>query len=368
MFKKACDLVLVFICFFLIFSMGLGVIFFPKHSFSESENRALASLSMPSAQELFHGEFISDLSAFYCDHLPFRTSFVRASSVCELSLGKQLANGVAVFSDGTLVPRCEYDDLSLLYTNLSAVSLLPDDSVICILPRSVDVFGLPSLKTGSESVRSAYETVIQSGLDSTGVASDVSTAHELGERVFYRTDHHLTTYGAYVVYRSLSRSLGYEPHNIEYFDVSTICTSFFGTSHSRVGAISCPADSIEFYRHAGDDSFEINCEDAACDVCSLYDLSALDSKDKYRVFLGGNHSLISIKSQQQKPSLLIIKDSFANALIPFLAIHYDVTAIDPRYADFSIKEYLASHSFDSILFLCGTDTLATDRSFIKLRF
>ena len=371
MFKKISnerliDLSLVAVCSLLIISIGIGILALPKYEFSEQENRLLSPAPAPTLASLWDGELIGELSSFYCDHIPLRKELILTNSICELSLGKQLIGDVAAFRNGTLVPRCEYSDLSLLKHNLYAVSSLPESTVVCILPRSVDVLGLPSISTFSENARSAENIVMQSGLDKTCVRDAVLSAHERGEYLFYRTDHHLTTHGAFVVYESLAQSLGYLPLSREDFEISTVSNSFYGTSYSRAGGIPCKADSVELYRYNEDDALVISCCDKGCSVSSLYDMSALDTKDKYRVFLGGNHSLLTVKSDTDKPSLLIIKDSFANALIPFLSIHYNVTAIDPRYADFSIKEYISSHNFDAILLLCGTDTLATDRSFARL--
>ena len=86
-------------------------------------------------------------------------------------------------------------------------------------------------------------------------------------------------------------------------------------------------------------------------------------KDKYKVFLSGNTGLLLIRAQSlERPRLLLVKDSFANSIIPFFALHYDIDVIDPRYYKGSIKNYISENDFDTVLILYGIDTLATDLS------
>ena len=92
-------------------------------------------------------------------------------------------------------------------------------------------------------------------------------------------------------------------------------------------------------------------------------MSALERKDKYQIFLGGNTDILKIRdTEKEKPRMLLIKDSFANCLIPFLALHYDIDVIDLRYYKSSLKNFMENKTFDTILIVYGIDTLSGEVS------
>ena len=130
--------------------------------------------------------------------------------------------------------------------------------------------------------------------------------------------------------------------------------------YSKAGLIPTAYDELTLLRYEGDESITVNCFDSGCKQSSLYDWSKLGAKDKYSIFLGGNHGRLSVReADATKPRLLLIKDSFANAVLPLLARHYDVTIIDPRYYRADLSSLLEQEHFDAILILFGADTLAT---------
>jgi hypothetical protein len=159
-----------------------------------------------------------------------------------------------------------------------------------------------------------------------------------------------------VAYAFLGDELGYAPLAREAFDVQTVTRDFRGTSYSAAGLLSFKCDSIELWRYDGDERLRITCEGREM---PLYDFSFLDEKDKYRVFLGGNHGVVEIVGEGERPRLLLIKDSYANALIPFLALHFDITVVDPRYTNACWSDLADGGGYDRILIFCGIDTIST---------
>jgi hypothetical protein len=174
--------------------------------------------------------------------------------------------------------------------------------------------------------------------------------------------------GAYTAYKLLSSELDYEAYDESFFRKETAASDFFGTSFSRSAmpkAMTQP-DSILLYRYDLDESVIVTDRESGM-TKGLYDLSALERYDKYRVFLGGNYAHLSVElplqSEQKREKLLLVKDSFANSLIPFLALHFDIEVIDPRYATASqIRTLCEEKEFDKVLVLCSLDTLSTERS------
>ena len=102
----------------------------------------------------------------------------------------------------------------------------------------------------------------------------------------------------------------------------------------------------------------------------LYDMSAAGEKDKYKVFLGGNYGETTITGGcNNGKTLLIIKDSFANSLVPFLTADYEnIIMLDLRYYMGSAKQLAADKGADEILFVCEMSSFANDKNMVKLGF
>jgi hypothetical protein len=127
--------------------------------------------------------------------------------------------------------------------------------------------------------------------------------------------------------------------------------------------IAPSADTVTLLRYDGDDSYEVECDSPDCATDRIYCFEFLEKKDKYSVFTGGNHPLLTIrKSGEQRKTLLLVKDSFANAVVPLLARHFDLVIYDPRYASEPPPEC------DMSAYIFGIDTLATTRLSIGGRY
>ncbi len=342
------DCALLSLAIALLLCIGIGTFFSGDDSFSEEENRPLSSFPEFSTESLMDGAFFQGLGSFYSDRIPCRLSLVRLKSAFEMALGKEENNGVLLLDDGTLVQRCEYESTALLEKNLRTITA--SGTMLVAVPRSVDIY----LK--SEESEHVRNTVFTKSADGELLYSKLCAANGRGEQVYYKTDHHLSYDGAYELYALLCESFGVTPYPKDDFSKQLVSDSFWGTSYSKSGALATEADSVYLPRYDGDTELEVHCLDSGCTLNSLYDHSFLTKKDKYSVFLGGNHGTLTVKSsaEQDRPHLLLIKDSFANAVIPMLARHFDITVRDPRYDTSPI-----SGEYDAALVVCGIDTLAT---------
>lgn len=364
--RKA-DLCLILTSSLLLLSLGLSFFVLPKKSFSEEENRALTLWTPPTVSELFDGTATARLSSFYTDQFPLRSFFTTAKAQTERLLGKQENNGVFFGKEGYLIPRADYTDLSVAEDNLSAISaLLQGSSVplsLLIAPRSVDVMShcLPTFYSPDPSI---FNLLADSDLPYTLPLDTLRSAAAEGEEVWYKTDHHWTTRGAYLAYAELAQALQITPFPLSYFQQETVSESFLGTSHAKIGGMDASPDSVILFRYAGDDRYAVTNGETGQTTHGLYAPDALEQRDHYRIFLGGNTARLSISLPDAvgRPRLLLIKDSFANSLVPFLALHFDLEVIDPRYHKEGLSKLTATESFDRILLVQGLDTLATDGS------
>lgn len=336
-----------------ITSMCIGILIWtlPKKEFSENENRILTVAPEISGDSVANGQLAREISDFFSDHFPLRDFFVELHSNSELLLQGE-SNGVIKGKNGVLAIRPEnlkkhlnnlkrttnvinkfaedFENMGLY--SVSAIAPFPTEAQKSSMPRLWSNAHLPDV---TENIKSA-----------------VSLADVLKdkENVWYKTDHHWTSYGAYLAYVKLGEALGYTPYAPRDFSINTVSDTFYGTVYSRSGLYSTKPDTVELWRYAGDEKF--------------YDMSYLDKKDKYAVFGGGNHGHLTYDSDEEKPRLLIIKDSYANAVIPFIARHFSLEVVDPRYFYGDIYEIAAK--CDKVLFLYGAASLLIDTDLIRL--
>ena len=347
---------------------AIGMFLLPQEHFSEHENRALSVWETPSWGSIFDGSFSESLGKLYRDQLPLRKKLISLKAGSEILLGKRENNGILWGDEGMLFSRNEYSDLSVAEQNLAAVDRFSAETfdlrVTSVwIPRSSDVMTrwLPK-PYPSDATDALYALLEGSGEIPLG---ELRESAEGGTQVYYRTDHHLTTEGAYLVYCLLGEKLGFSPLAREFFSAERVSESFLGSADSAVGGIASRSDTVTLFRYEGDENVRVIDRTTGEERRGFYDWSAMGKKDQYSVFLGGNFAHLSVESANEaKPRLLLIKDSFANALVPFLALHFDLEIVDLRY----LSEPLSLDGCDRALILQGVDTLATDPSLKKLGF
>lgn len=349
---------------------SFSYIFVPERSFSQEENRALQTAPRFTVKKLLDGTYTSQLHSYLSDQITFRTELVELKAIAELAIGKRENNGVLLGKDGYLLETCNYTDenYSYLKSNLARVERLSknlaesDIEVLSVLiPRKVDILStkMPQYYS-TERNEYVWELV---GDDHADLRDALARTQNGGGEVFYKTDHHWTADGAYSAYVELGRLLGYTPYPREHFDEMTLSDSFHGTTYSTSGFFFVGADTITAPSVSAE-KYRVEIVDTGRLLDGMYDLSYLDVKDKYSTFLSGNNAHVSItlqsgEGERSREKLLVIKDSYAHSLVPYLAEHYDLELVDPRYYTGSIEALATDLGADKILFLFGLDTLAS---------
>jgi len=188
--------------------------------------------------------------------------------------------------------------------------------------------------------------------------------------IFYRTDHHWTSMGAYLAYVQYCNYAGITPYEITDFDVEEVSDSFRGTLFSKTLNSEVEPDEINYY------ILKDNEPDVTVQVVGknrehneLYFREYLDKKDKYSSFLGTNEAIVNIKSNVNSngKSLLIIKDSYAHALVPFLSKHYEnITMVDLRYLNPRSIEDIYLNEYSDVLFMYNVITFSGEKAFFML--
>ena len=349
----------------------------PDVQFSQMENRYLQQLPEPSVETVFNGTFMSDFETYVTDQFVGRDSWISAKSSTERLLGKQENNGVYFCADDTLITRFDAPDQSKVTANLGYVEQFaqkaPGKVYFSLIPTQACIWAdrLP----GGAPNASQTEVLSQAQAAVPGaVWSDLYTplwAHK-DEDIFYRTDHHWTSLGAYYGYAALCETMDITPVPLSDYTKTTVTEDFYGTVFSSSGVRWVSPDSIDIYvpdtgvtvtSHTFDSKGNPVEEPRA-----LYDYSYLKVKDKYSMFLGGQQPLAVVKTPHtDAPKLLIIRDSYTDSLVPFLTAHFsEIHLIDLRYYKFSASEYMAEHGIDSALVLYSVPNFVTDSNLMWL--
>jgi len=346
----------------------------PDRTLSETENRALAPFPEISGQTLADGSFTADIAEYMADQFPGRDAFIMIRAAAETALGKGTNNGVFFGRDGYLIARDDFPNRENIKTNLHAIGAF---SVWCgareipvltaVTGRNADVLPhmLPTWYGSTYSDR--IWTYLEESAGAEGVAllnlrDPLRERAENGEYVYYRTDHHWTTLGAYYGYCAIMESMGETPYPLSDFERRTVSLSFTGTSWSTAGAFWMGGDEMEFFRFAGDGDFTTTVVDDGTSFGGFYDESYLTKKDKYSAFLSGNHGLVTVQAKDPddaRQTLLVVKDSFAHAAAPFLARHYDLVIVDLRYYRQAPAALVDEYGVDRVLVLYNLDSLST---------
>lgn len=358
--KKLCDRLFVYIMCAVFLAFGAAFFLMPKRTFSEAENRTLAEKPPFFVSGILSGDYMSDFGRWYADTFPARDKFVSAKAYLELAQLKCENNGVLPCGN-ILVSLPDENDYKTLESNLSAVSGFASDIgeriILCAIPRTVDVCAelLPPFYPTQKDAElwEEYESLAH------GYSLDICDVRDvLSHGDYYKTDHHYTTDGAYKVYKRLGGILGYTPYDD--FEKNEVSGGFCGTSMRASGFYLFEKDKISLYRYDGDETYTVICDGGEC---PLYDFTAIDKTDKYALFLGGNHARVDISSGGGREKILLIRDSFADSLAPFLARHFDLTLVDLRYYKESMHGLFSEGGYSSVLVLESITELEKNSGF-----
>ena len=358
---------------FSLFLGGLLVwhILLPDRDRSETENRTLAQFPAFTWEALKSGAFTDAVEEYFADQFPLRDSWTGLKARTEQLIGKSEFNGVFLCGD-TLISCVETPDAELVEKNLSYIRRLAEKTganvTVGMIPSAAEVWK-DKLPCGAESwdqtelLATAGETT---GLPAVDFASALSAHAE--EPIFYRTDHHWTTLGAFYGANAVLESLGKEPLKASDFTPETVTDSFQGTLYSTSGVHWLQPDTMEYW--VSEDGLTVTSwRTGAPEPSPLYERSYLEKKDKYSSFLGGNQPLCVIKNENvtDGSKLLLVRDSYSDSLAPFLAQRYsEIHLVDLRQFRAPVSAYAAQNGIEDILVAYSVQNFIFDRNLVLL--
>lgn len=373
------SLVNVIVFFGILIGFGLATIFSEKESFSETQNRKLADFPKISGKNIYSGKFMSGIEEFLSDHFIWHDSWITAKTSAELLSGKREGNDVYIMKD-RLVEKIPEPDMTEVGKSLEGIRKFSQDNGIApfvmIVPTQAEIYKNELPPNAPNPDQQKFINDAYSALEGYAVPVDVYSTLSANKDsyIFYRTDHHWTTRGAYLAYLAAAKKMDIMPVTENNYDIEHASDSFKGTFYSKVLYEGITPDSIDLWIPSDSksepmveiySSFGVDPELHQ----GMYFREFLDVKDKYSTFFGTNQPMITVRTGNKGGKLLVFKDSYAHCFVPFMTEHFsEITMVDLRYIQMSYKELIDVSEYDKVMFVYNASTFMSDRNLKKLMY
>ena len=333
----------------------------PAKLYSSYENRKLQQKPELSVQAIRTGSYMKEYEDYVSDQILGRNSYIAVKSATDKALGKKEINGVYLAKDGTLIEK-HTEEFSAQNIEKTLEGLQKLERLLQGKSRSFQVLLTPTADNVYAAKLPAYAEVFPEEVlwrrfrdacgENTVFLDGFSTLRSHAEEyIYYGTDHHWTTLGAYYAYQTWAME---NKVTAVSYNTDKVSESFHGTLHSKTNLPGLPFDTIEAYAYQG--TREVYYDMSKTPAYSLYAEKYLSGKNLYGYFLDVNHMLIEIRNtsyEKESPdkerknkgtSLFLIKDSFANCMVPYLSEHYEtIYILDLRYYKGKLSQLLDTY-------------------------
>lgn len=354
------------VCFLLILCFfTLGSLFVPDRDFSAEENRPLTVFPKLSVKGVLSGEAQQKINDYFSDQLILRNTCISAKTILQKATGKRDIGGVYLCRNKFYIEKITEDSLEseVFARNISSIEQFmttnkslfsgnmkvlaapaPEEVLSSLLPKAAPVFNAEQKR---KMLKSQFAESFVDSFDDFSNSKDP-------EQLFYKTDHHWTTLGAKIAYESYCAAIKTKPAEIK---LKTVARAFRGTLYSKVLDPFSAYDTIS----SADALSNAKLKVGEKQYDSIFNTAALKTKDKYEYFLYGNHAVAEITGGKGNKKLLVVKDSYANCMVPMLLNNYgSITLVDTRYFTGSLKELAKNGDYNDFLVLFSLKGLLTE--------
>ena len=376
--KKGAVISLIVIWLFCLIIFGVsGLHLLTEDSeFSESENRVLSQFPKLSISTLVDGSFMKGFENYLTDQFPLRDGMIAFKTFADRVVGKNEENGVYIGKNGYLFDSQTSLDKNQVKDIGNAVLGFKEKygdlkTAFVLVPNSSYVYSeyLPEyLETDNQRKLISY---VHKQINDDSIlwpaTAKLLKSQAQNNQLYYKTDHHWTTRGAYLIFKEIALAWGLEKDEKaidKKFSFYEVSDSFEGTLASTSG-VHDSKDKVEIcVPDKSEGTYVVNFESSGEKTASLFFKDKLKNKNHYEVFLGGNYDKVIISTvSSSERSLLLIKDSYANCMIPMLTPYFNkIVVIDPRYLTDSLDSIVKENDFSHMMYLYNVNTLLEDSS------
>ena len=370
----------IIVFFIIIFGIMILSILLPDREISTLENTRLKQRPAFSVSSLLENKWTSEYGDYLKDQFPLRDGFIGMQNRTEsLIFHKTELSNILVGKSGRLYTKqfaLTDSEKTQLPKNIAAikefssrhpgkVSVLIAPSASLIYPEDLP-FAAPMLDEGS------LLDEIYSGIGSDAMAVDIreTLKGNKSDYIYYNTDHHWTTHGAYLAYEQFCSQKGLTPFDTENHTAVEV-KKFYGTHYSASRYYAALPDTITYYELPNQETiYDIQGENQfiAKETGDLYDYAAFDTRDKYAAFLHGNNGYSTVEGSGEG-SILVIKDSYANCFVPFLTANYaKIGVVDLRNFSYGIDSLMQAEGYDEVMILYNFASFKSDAKIPYLNY
>ncbi len=332
--------------------------FGPRTEVSEAERRPLAQMPEIRTETLLNGKFMSEFEDFALDQFPLRDTFRQVKSLFHYYVLGQKDNNDIYIADGYAVKQeYPYDPTSVDHA-LNRFNRLYEkylkksggDIFMTIVPDKGYYLGESSghLTMDYEAMFTAFETGMP-------WAEFVDITDTLAAEDYYRTDTHWRQENILDAAAKLCQALGVTAPRAEDYTLTALERPFYGVYYGQAALPMEPETMYVLESRLLQDCTVLDWESGKYNA--VYDLSKLESRDLYDVFLSGSRSLLTIENPNASTDreLIVFRDSFGSSIVPLLVQDYArVTLVDVRYIQIDVLDRFLEFSGQDVLFLYST--------------
>ncbi len=394
----------------------IGLLWFARPDTSVIEKRTLTAFPAPTWSSFWDGSFFQAVDTWYADTFPLREGLISGSQTMEHLHGirsDQIVGGAMVadaipdpdaagqtvqaaepeeaLPDGTVTETGEMQG-QIYITNNSGYGLyyftqsaadkfaatmnqvyanVKDkvDLYVMICPISAGVMLDQSVldDMGCSSEKDAIDYIygkLDKGVHTVS-AFDSLKKHN-AEYIYFHTDHHWTALGAYYAYREFCKEKGIKPHNIKDYETKEF-PGFLGTFYANSNnspALAANPDTVVAYVPKGTNNMTMHYTNGSVvDWFIVNDVSGYAKSELYATFVGGDRpfSYAHNPSITDGSAVMVIKDSYGNAFIPWLVDHYEyIYWVDARYTSNTISQMVQDYNIQDVIYQVQIYNSSTD--------
>lgn len=356
--KNLCNIVFI-ICFFaVLFVFSLGTLMKPDKMFSEKENKYLAQKPEFNKEDVISGTYMEDLKKYLDDQLIFREPMIRMKHMLQKKTGKDEINGVYLGEDDYLFEKWLPQDVDsmIVLNNIESMFYFAKENLVdvMVVPTAGYIYE-DKLPKNAPMYWEEFDLIsIKDKLTNCNVieTEDILFENKDKEELYYHSDHHWTTQGAFLAYQKWCQEKKI-PFDENDYEVEEVTHDFQGTMYAKVLDDSLQKDTISIYHDRKAPAYKITYNFGEKTSYTAYERDKLNTQNKYDVFFGGNHPEMTITTENKNgKNLLIFKDSYANSFIPFLIRNYEtIHVVDLRYCNYDLKTYIEESNITEYLFM-----------------
>lgn len=357
-------------CIF-IFIIPILYLSITDSDYSPLEKRKLSQFPEPTLKSVFNGKFGEDFETYLNDQMPLRTFFVGTNAYYDQLSGRNGMSGIYNGKDDYLLVT-PVEDKSTFDNNIrfigEFIDEIPKPVYVCIVPSAGCIYNdklpLNHYNYNDEALINKVKDGFSEYDNCTfiDIMSDFKTLSG-SEQLYYKTDHHWTSLGAFECYNILGNYMGFTPTKQDQFNIESY-SGFYGTNYSKSALWFNRGETLEVWdnKKRADQPVSVVISDGGevTATDSLFNRNNLDTEDQYTVFLDGNHAMVTINNENAETDrkLLLLRDSYSHCLAPFLVDNYsEIILVDVRYYLNPVSDIVTSQNIDDILLLYSIDSI-----------